>query len=114
MIPFSLYFRYLTPTDKLLVTIGSISAIVAGCLLPSMAIIMGEITNTFDPDNTADDIKDTMSWLAGIISIIGLGLWIFGYMYYAFWQHTAENITFNLRSRYLHAILKQEVAYFET
>jgi len=85
MIAFSTFFRYLTLADKFLIGIGSISAIIAGCLMPSMSIVMGEITNTFDPDNTADEIKDTMGTLAGYISLIGLGLWIFGYMYYAFW-----------------------------
>lgn len=113
MIKFSSFFRYLTIKDKLLISIGSISAVCCGCLLPSMSIMLGEVTNAFDPDNTADEILDTMSWIGWIISIIGACTWITGYFYYAFWQHLAENISFDLRSRYLHAILNQEVAYFE-
>jgi len=38
--------------------IGTISAIICGLLIPSLAIVMGEITNTFDPDNTAKEIFD--------------------------------------------------------
>ena len=40
-------------------------------------------------------------------------MWLFCYMYFAFWQHLAENITFDLRSRYIEALLRQEAKYFE-
>lgn len=66
-------------------TLGSIGAVIAGCLMPSLAIIMGAIVNTFGPENTAEDIKNTMANLSGEISLVGLGLWIFGYVYYSFW-----------------------------
>lgn len=113
MVPFSYFFRFLTPSDKALMILGSISSIVAGALVPSLSIILGNISSTFDPKNTPDEIKSSMKELAGIISLVGLGMWIFGYIYYAFWQHLAENVSFNLRSRYLKAILNQEIAYFE-
>jgi ABC-type multidrug transport system fused ATPase/permease subunit len=45
--------------------------------------------------------------------MIGIGIWIFGYMYFAFWQHLAENISFDLRKRFLAKLLVQEIAYFE-
>lgn len=106
MIQFKQFFRFMTPSDKALMIIGTICAIVCGCLLPSIGIAMGEITNTFDPDNTEDEIRDTMRILVIYICIVGVGCWIFGYIYYAFWQHLAENISFNLRSRYLKAIMK--------
>lgn len=64
---------------------GGLSAIFCGVLIPAIAIITGEVTNTFDPDNTKDETMDTMERLAGIISLVGLGTWIFGYMYYGFW-----------------------------
>ena len=86
--------------------IGTISAVICGALLPSIGIVMGEITNTFGPDNKPDEIKEAMELLFGYISIVGALCWVFGYIYYAFWQHLAENITFNLRSRYLQAIMK--------
>lgn len=114
MIDFKNFFRFVTRKEKALMYIGLIAAVITGILLPAMGIIMGEVTNTFDPDNSGEEIKDTMTTIAGYISLVGLGTWIFGYIYYAFWQHLAENVSFDLRSRYLHSILKQEVAYFET
>jgi len=46
-----------------------------------------------------------MSVIAGYICLVGLGKCIFGYIFYSFWQHLAENVSFDLRSKYLHAIL---------
>ena len=54
-----------------------------------------------------------MKILAIAITLVGVASWIFGYLYYAFWQHLAQNITYDLRSRYLRAILRQEISYFE-
>jgi len=34
--------------------IGGMSAAVCGLLIPSLSVVMGEVTNTFDPDNTAE------------------------------------------------------------
>jgi ATP-binding cassette subfamily B (MDR/TAP) protein 1 len=94
-------------------TIGTISAICAGVLLPVISIAQGAVTNTFDPVNGKEGILDAMKSVSLYICIIGLVTWFFGYVYYAFWQHLAQNVSFDLRSRYLHSILRQEVAFFE-
>ena len=113
MVKFSQFFKYIKGKDKFLLIVGSISAVCCGISLPSMAIIVGEVTNTFDPRKSSDDILDTMSNISGWIAIIGAIQWVMGYLYYAFWQHLAENVSFDLRSRYLSAVLRQEVAFFE-
>jgi len=48
------------------------------------------------------------------IMIIAATLWVLGYLYYSFFQHIAERIAYDLRGRYLRALLHQEVAFFET
>ena len=40
-------------------------------------------------------------------------IFVFAYIFFAFWQHLAENISLNLRKLYLKALLNQEIAYFE-
>ena len=41
------FFSYITLYDKLLLFIGSISAIAAGAILPSVSLIMGNVANAF-------------------------------------------------------------------
>ena len=113
MIPLNKFFTYMTGKDKVLLVIGGVSAVIAGAIVPCMAIAMGEITNTFDPRVAPDEVLDQMAKITLYICLVGIGSWVFGYIYYAFWQHLAQNISFDLRSRYLKAILRQEVAYFE-
>jgi ATP-binding cassette subfamily B (MDR/TAP) protein 1 len=113
MIKFSHFFKYATKRDRFLIALGSIGAVLCGVLMPSISIVMGSITNTFNPTNSPEDILHTMRNLAIYITLLGIGVWIFGYIYYAFWQHMAENVAFDLRSMYLHRILEQEIAFFE-
>ena len=40
-------------------------------------------------------------------------MWIFGYMQFAFLQASAERLSFDLRTLYLRALLRQETEYFE-
>lgn len=89
MINMSQFFRYMKPRDKLLMTIGSISALIAGFLLPCISLAMGAVTNTFDPKNSKDAVLDAMKTVSLYICLVGLGTWIFGYIYYGFWQHLA-------------------------
>jgi ABC-type multidrug transport system fused ATPase/permease subunit len=71
--------------DKFLLAVGTFAAIVGGCLVPSLAIIMGQITENFDPRKPKNEILDAMASLSGKISLVGLGLWVAGYLYYGFW-----------------------------
>lgn len=86
--------------------IGIFSAIVAGGLLPLVSIAQGEVTNTFDPKNAKDALLNRMKTTSLVICLVGIGQWFFAYVYYSFWQHLAQNLSFDLRSRYLHAILR--------
>ena len=56
MIKFSHFFKYATRGDKMLIALGTVGAVLCGVLLPAIAIIMGEITNTFNPRSTAAEI----------------------------------------------------------
>jgi ATP-binding cassette subfamily B (MDR/TAP) protein 1 len=113
MIEMSQFFRYMGRRDRFLMFMGTVSALIAGFLLPSISLAVGAVTNSYDPRNAKEELLNTMKSVSLYICLVGLGTWLFGYIYYGFWQHLAQNVSFDLRSRYLHAILRQEVAYFE-
>jgi len=54
-----------------------------------------------------------MSLIAGIVVTIAIGIFLFSYIFYAFWQHLAANITNGLKKKYIAALLRQEIGYFE-
>jgi ABC-type multidrug transport system fused ATPase/permease subunit len=54
-----------------------------------------------------------MKIIMGAVIGIAVGLFLFSYIFYSFWQHLGENISNKLRKRYLAALMRQEVSYFE-
>lgn len=44
------FFTYLTLQDKFLLVSGTITAILAGGILPSISLIMGNVASAFSPD----------------------------------------------------------------
>ena len=74
---------------------------------------MGDVTDTFDPSTSPDKVLHDMKKVAIAITILAGCIWIFSYFYFAFWQHLAENITSDLRKRYMQSLMKQEIAFFE-
>ena len=54
-----------------------------------------------------------MGTIASIVMMIAFCLFVFSYIFFAFWQHLAENITLDLRKRYIGALMRQEIGYFE-
>lgn len=113
MISFSKLFTYQPLCDKTLVFFGVFMGVAGGAIMPMMALIFGELIDIFDPRKTDDEVAAAFKTLAFWIAIISSILWITGYFQYAFLQHMAEKLSFDLRSRYLNALLKQETAYFE-
>ena len=112
------FFKFLKPQDKLLLFIGSLAAIIAGGILPSISLIMGNVASAFSSGGSggsggSSDIISNMSYIASYVVLIAMTLFTFSYMFCAFWQHLAENITTDLRVRYIRALMRQEIAYFE-
>ena len=92
--------------DKLLLFIGTLSSILAGAILPSVALIMGNVADAFTGGESSGDIISNMSYIASYVILIAMSLFIFSYLFYAFWQHLAENIITDLRKRYIRALMR--------
>lgn len=82
-------------------------------MAPLMALIFGKLIDIFDPRKTDKEIAKLFDALFWNILWISIVLWVAGYFQYAFMQHMSERLSFDLRSRYLSALMKQETAYFE-
>ena len=70
---------------------------------------MGNVSEAF----TAGGSLDEMNFIASYVVMISAGLFVFSYIFYAFWSHLAENIAIDLRKRYLQALMVQEIGFFE-
>ena len=89
----------------------------AGAILPSISLIMGNVASAFTQpagsSETGGDVISDMSYIVSYVILIAVSMFVFSYIFYAFWQHLAENIVTDLRKRYINALMRQEVAFFE-
>jgi len=95
------FFSYLRPADKFLLVVGTISALIAGMILPTIAVIMGSVAEAFTGGSGSADPLSEMNIIVAYVITIALFLFVFSYIFFAFWQHLGENITIDLRQRYL-------------
>jgi len=113
-IPFTKYYSFLSGFDYFLLIFGTLAAVLAGGILPSISLVMGHVASAFtEGGSSTGNIMGTMSTIAVIVMMIATLLFVFSYIFYAFYQHLAENICLDLRKRYITALMRQEVGYFE-
>ena len=88
--------------------IGSLASIIAGMILPTIAIIMGSVAEAFTGGNSHHDTNplSQMNVIVSYVITIAMMLFVFSYIFFAFWQHLGENITIDLRKRYLAALMR--------
>lgn len=94
--------------------IGWAAACVTGLGLPSFVFLIGDVINSFNSNTTTPpQMLDKISRLSLIFTCVGVGIYIFSYLYYAFLLMSSERITKRTRTAYIEAILKQESAWFD-
>ncbi|KAG1825478.1 P-loop containing nucleoside triphosphate hydrolase protein [Suillus subaureus] len=138
--PFLSLFRYSTRFEIMLDCFGVIFAIAAGASQPLMTLVFGDMTQDFVTFSSVENeyyqalqSNDTnvivqaqaalgaaSSWLARSASLdasylayLGIAMLVSTYMYMCIWVYTSEANGKRIRERYLHAILRQEIAYFD-
>ncbi|KAG1864868.1 P-loop containing nucleoside triphosphate hydrolase protein [Suillus subluteus] len=133
-------FRYSTRFEIILDICGVICAVAAGASQPLMTLIFGRLTEDFvtfglaeneyyqslqsqDPnvieqaqaalDAAASGFRQSASQDASYLVYIGIAMFVTTYLYMYTWVYTSEVNGKRIRERYLQAILRQEIAYFD-
>ncbi|OCF33614.1 ATP-binding cassette, subfamily B (MDR/TAP), member 1 [Kwoniella heveanensis BCC8398] len=137
--PVSLFalFRFQTPLEFFFMFIGLILSAAAGASQPLMTLIFGRLTTSFTnyaivvqriagssagqitPEVTAqlqaakDDLKHHAGLNALYLLAMGVGLFLATWAYMFIWNITGELNSKRVREKYLRAVLRQEIAYFD-
>ncbi|EGO23855.1 hypothetical protein SERLADRAFT_450147 [Serpula lacrymans var. lacrymans S7.9] len=140
-VSFSTLFRYSTRTELAMNAIGLVCAAAAGAAQPLMSLLFGRLTEDFvsfatDTINfnnaTASGNQTQIIQAQQILDVegasfrrnaaadasylvyIGVGMFICTYVYMYVWVYTGEVNAKRIRERYLQAILRQDIAFFDT
>ncbi|GAA5897055.1 hypothetical protein JCM8208_006155 [Rhodotorula glutinis] len=123
-------FRYTTKFELAMNFVGLICAIAAGVAQPAMTILFGNLTTAFtnyggltmvNAQNATPELiaearrvlfrevnKDVL-----ILVYIGIATFVATWVYMFTWIYSGETTTRRIRERYLRAVMRQNIAYFD-
>ncbi|KAL4267597.1 GTPase-activating protein [Pleurotus pulmonarius] len=131
-VSFTQLFRYATPFELTLNGIGLVAASAAGAAQPLMSLLFGNLVQAFvvfteavmgaqagDEEarraipQAASDFRRSAANNASYLVYIGLGMFVCTYTYMFTWVYTGEVNAKRIRERYLKAVLRQDIAWFD-
>ncbi|KAF8652628.1 hypothetical protein AX16_004289 [Volvariella volvacea WC 439] len=131
-VPFHRLFRFSTKWELFLDFVGLIAAAAAGAAEPLMTLLFGNLTQEFvtfgtlvesiqagadiDPsviEEAANAFRNGASRNATYLVYIGIGVLVTTHLFMYTWVYTSEVNAKRIRERYLQAILRQDIAFFD-
>ncbi|TCD61612.1 GTPase-activating protein [Steccherinum ochraceum] len=131
-VSFTSLFRFSTRTELIMDFIGLIAASAAGAAQPLMSLLFGNLTQDFvdfetilsiaNTGNTtaqasvpaaAAHFRHTAALDASYLVYIGVGMFACTYIYMFVWVYTGEVNAKRIREKYLQAVLRQDIAFFD-
>uniref|UniRef100_A0A8C3S2L4 ATP-binding cassette sub-family B member 5 n=1 Tax=Chelydra serpentina TaxID=8475 RepID=A0A8C3S2L4_CHESE len=117
-------FRYADGLDITLMVFGTIAAILNGVCLPLMSLVFGEMSDGFvsgliinfgSLSSKLPQLK-ILFFLRFALYYVGIGATalVFGYLQISFWVLAAARQTKKIRKTFFHAILGQELSWFDS
>ncbi|KAG0581512.1 hypothetical protein KC19_4G257500 [Ceratodon purpureus] len=113
-VPYFKLFKYADRVDILLMTLGTGMAVLDGFTWPIIAyiqsILLNKFASTASPKQAYDDICRFTLYLV-YSSIFSM---VVSYFEVWCWMYTGERQAGRIRAKYVHAILRQDVGFFDT
>jgi ATP-binding cassette subfamily B (MDR/TAP) protein 1 len=105
-------FRYASTSDRLLIALGFVVAVLSGMSQPAQLIVFGSIINAFN-DASKSEAVDTVEFLALLYFLIGVGTFLCNFFQTAIFTRVAVNLTQKIRERYYAALIHQDISFFD-
>ncbi|EAS30718.3 multidrug resistance protein MDR [Coccidioides immitis RS] len=113
---FTLY-RYATTNDIIILLVSAVASIAGGAALPLFTILFGQMAGTFQRiilgTISYDEFNDTLSKYALYFVYLGIAEFVLIYTCTVGFIYTGEHIAQKIRERYLDAVLRQNIAFFD-
>jgi ATP-binding cassette subfamily B (MDR/TAP) protein 1 len=106
-------FRFAESYEYLLLALGVVFAMVAGCSFPWFAYLWGKILDAFLYANDADARLDSAIHYRNIFFYVGVGALVSSWVAFAAWTVLSERMAVKCRKAYMNALLRQDVGWFD-
>ncbi|TXG63202.1 hypothetical protein EZV62_010196 [Acer yangbiense] len=112
-VPFHKLFTFADTTDVALMIIGTIGALGNGVSMPLMAIIFGDLIDSFGQNQNNSNIVQVISKVSLNFVYLAVGSAVASFLQVSCWMVTGERQSGRIRRMYLKTILRQDVAFFD-
>ncbi|KAL6518888.1 ABC transporter B member 15 [Orobanche hederae] len=112
---FGSIFMHADGTDMGLMCLGLVGACGDGFSMPAMLLVTSKLMNSFGNSqiSLAGDFTHTINQNALVLCYMACAQWVACFLEGYCWTRTAERQASRLRSRYLKAVMRQDVGYFD-
>ncbi|KAK4478669.1 hypothetical protein RD792_014160 [Penstemon davidsonii] len=108
-------FRFADGLDYVLMSIGTVGAIVHGTSLPLFLRFFADLVNSFGSNaNDVDKMTQEVLKYAFYFLVVGAAIWASSWAEISCWMWTGERQSTKMRIKYLEAALNQDIQYFDT
>ncbi|KAL0350953.1 UNVERIFIED_CONTAM: ABC transporter B family member 15 [Sesamum radiatum] len=114
-ISFRLIFMHADGWDTLLMGLGLLGAFGDGASMPAMLLVTSKLMNSFGGSQTSvtDSFSHNINKNALVLCYMACAQWVACFLEGYCWTRTAERQASRLRTRYLKAVMRQDVGYFD-
>ncbi|XP_072969195.1 putative multidrug resistance protein [Typha angustifolia] len=107
-------FKHADAVDKLLMALGFVGAVGDGLSMPVMLFITSKIMNNLgNGPNAVAEFPHKIDENARNLVFLACGSWVVAFFEGYCWSRTGERQASTMRARYLKAVLRQDVEYFD-
>ncbi|KAJ4849957.1 ATP-binding cassette sub- B member 9 [Turnera subulata] len=106
-------FTFADKKDVGFMIVGTICALANGLSQPMMILFFGQLINSFGTSSPSTVVKE-VSKIAEKLVILAVASGIASFFQVSCWMVTGERQSARIRGLYLEAILRQDIAYFDT
>ncbi|CAK4421680.1 unnamed protein product [Aphanomyces euteiches] len=116
MVSYAELFQFADTTDKVLMFIGGLSAMIVGVLMPIENIFIGQVVNSFNPvgGGVGPDFERSINRTLYQLLVVGAAVLVCSFLQVACSTIAASRQAKRLRHAYASAILRQEIGWFDT
>ncbi|KAL4336274.1 hypothetical protein GQ457_07G002110 [Hibiscus cannabinus] len=111
--PIRSIFMHADGVDKCLMAAGLVGSVVDGNVSPLIIYLMGRMFNNIGASSSADILTSNVRKVALLVVVTACGGWVGSFVEGVCWTRTSERQATRMRSRYLKAVLRQDIGYFD-
>eukprot|EP01018_Ginkgo_biloba_P030331 Gb_08614 [translate_table: standard] len=112
-VPFHRLFVFADSLDTLLMIMGTFGSVANGLSFPVITLLFGQLSDAFGNNSDIHNMVDQVSKVCLRFVYVGVGAGAASFFQLACWMSTGERQAARIRSLYLKAILRQDVAFFD-